>query len=50
MPKQIITTIRLPAEDYQQIKKLVNQGKYLNLADFVRKAVKKQLENEEAGS
>jgi len=46
MQKEVITTVRLPAKDYQQIKNLVNQGKYLNFADFIRKAVRKMLELE----
>jgi len=44
--RQVITTVRLPSYEYEQIKKLVKDGKYLNFADFVRKAVKKLLESE----
>jgi len=39
-------TFRLPLEDYKLINQLVKQGKYLNKSDFLRKAVKKQLEKE----
>ena len=46
MRKQVITTVRIPTYEYEQIKKLIDNGKYLNFADFVRKAVKKQLQSE----
>ena len=46
MSKNKITTVRLPANDYRQIKNLVNRGKYINFSDFIRKAVKKLLESE----
>ena len=46
MRNQVIITVRIPAYEYEQIKKLVKNGKYLNFADFVRKAVKKLLESE----
>ena len=46
MRNQVVTTVRLPAYEYEEIKKLVKNGKYLNFADFVRKAVKKLLESE----
>ena len=46
MRTQVITTVRIPAYEYEQIKKLTENGKYLNFADFVRKAVKRMLEKE----
>ena len=48
MSKEVITTVRIPVYDYNLIKDLVKNGKYLNFSDFVRIAVKKLLEESKA--
>ena len=50
MSKERVTTVRIPAFEYDLIMKLVKEGRYLNFSDFLRKAVKKLLESESEAS
>ena len=40
----VIVTIRMPDSEYNKIKKLVEKKLYLSVSDFVRSAVRKELE------
>jgi len=46
MTKYISLTIRFPAEDYQKMQKLIEKGKYVTIAEIVRKAVKQFLQSQ----
>jgi len=39
---------RIPIEDDKAIEKLVKAGKYINKSDFIRKAIKRLLEEDKA--
>jgi len=40
----VIATVRIPDSEYQKIRQLVERGQYLSVADFIRTAVRKELE------
>jgi len=39
----VVTTIRLSEQEYNKIKRLVEKGQYLSIADFIRTAVRELL-------
>jgi len=46
MTKYISLTVRFPVEDYQKMQELIDQGKYVTIAEIVRKAVKQFLQSQ----
>ncbi len=40
-------TINMPLKEYNKINKLIEEGNYLNVSDFCRTAIRKELENKE---
>ena len=39
----VIVTVRMPNSEYNKIKRLVEKGLYLSVADFIRTAVRELL-------
>ena len=39
----VVTSVRLTEQEYQKIKKLVEQKQFLSVSDFIRTAVRKLL-------
>jgi Arc/MetJ-type ribon-helix-helix transcriptional regulator len=41
---------RIPPEDVSRTEELVRKGRYLNISDFIRRAVREKLDREETAS